>query len=212
MMPFLARLVERSAPAPQGSTVPLPVVPPLFAAGTMLEPGAPPEIEGQRDMTSERAAPPSAAVTVDTLTSPRSAEALTAASPSSVARTPPAIDRELEPLSAPSTPARLAEALGQSAVPRSLEPRVSLGTDPDTRAGPTRAVARASPLAPAPRPAAPHQSQAADAAPIVRVTIGRIEVRAVTSPAPAVPRSPAAPARRAGIALEDYLRSGSARP
>jgi hypothetical protein len=200
MMPFLARLVERSAPAPQGSTVPLPVVPPLFAAGTMLEPGAPPEIEGQRDMTSERAAPPSAAVTVDTLTSPRSAEALTAASPSSVARTPPAIDRELE------------SSRAQSAVPRSLEPRVSLGADPDTRAGPTRAVARASPLAPAPRPAAPHQSQAADAAPIVRVTIGRIEVRAVTSPAPAVPRSPAAPARRAGIALEDYLRSGSARP
>ena len=200
MTPFLARLVERSAPAPQGSTVPLPVVPPLFAAGTMLEPGAPPEIEGQRDMTSERAAPPSAAVPVDTLTSPRSAEALPAASPSSVARTPPAIDRELEPSRA------------QSAVPRSLEPRVSLGTDPDTRAGPTRAVARASPLAPAPRPAPPHQSQAADAPPIVRVTIGRIEVRAVTSPAPAVPRSPAAPARRAGIALEDYLRSGSARP
>ncbi len=46
-------------------------------------------------------------------------------------------------------------------------------------------------------------------APVIRVTIGRVEVRAVTPPAPA-PRAPARPAP--ALSLDDYLKQQSGRP
>lgn len=51
--------------------------------------------------------------------------------------------------------------------------------------------------------------QSRDESPIVHVTIGRIDVVASTTPAPAATRSP--PPRQATVTLADYLRNGSHR-
>jgi hypothetical protein len=225
MTPFLARLVERAAPAPPGSAVARPVVPPLFAAGAMLVAGATAEAEARGDVTSGADGPASPALAARTPGRPADevdraptwtpavrhppVEWPPAERQGSAPRTPAAAEREPAPARAT---ARLPEMLALSEDGRSPEPRTPVATDGDGPAARMRAAPRAAPVAPAPRPAPPYRSQAAEPAPIVRVTIGRIEVRAVTGPAPAAPRPPVPPARRTGIVLEDYLRSGSVRP
>ena len=74
--------------------------------------------------------------------------------------------------------------------------RIVAVSPPVTMVVPRQSAEQAEPLKALP-PASP-------AAPTIRVTIGRIEVRAVSPPAPAEPRSAAAPA----LSLEEYLRRG----
>lgn len=229
MTPFLARLAERAAPAPQGSAVARPIVAPLFAAGAMLEPDAAVDPHAEAGGAFERRGPASPPAAADTLTSPLSGvhpapdgiqtaaprapvEGSSAALPGSAARPPTASDPRPEATRPTHAAARLPDMLDPSAARRAPEPRTHAAIEGVARAAPTRAEARAGPVVPAPRPAPPQSSQAGEPAPIVRVTIGRIEVRAVTVPAPATPRPPAEPAKRSGIVLEEYLRSGSSGP
>lgn len=68
---------------------------------------------------------------------------------------------------------------------------------------------RLSPMPKVFEPQSPHVNPAddvgrQDAAPTIRVTIGRVDVRAVAAPAREARRAPEPP--RPGLTLEDYLR------
>jgi hypothetical protein len=81
--------------------------------------------------------------------------------------------------------------------PRDREPLLPLALAPVAPIQPAAAPPRTDATLPAGAAAAP-------APPTVRVTIGRIEVRAVTLPAPVTPRPAVPPA----LSLEEYLRRG----
>jgi hypothetical protein len=223
MTPFLSRLLDRSAAAPHATPV-LPVVPPLFAAGATLEPGVPPVEEELVETALEVPVPTptpfiAPAPTVAQLIAGRDRfEGRTAApaeriegrpavpplSPTPVSSVP---DRDFAPRRTEVT-ARLGDAPESIAATPTLESHAGPPTEAVSRPGSPRTMIRAAPIAPK-EPALPHRPQIAELAPIVRVTIGRIEVRAVTPPASTSSRTPAAAAKRTAIVLEDYLRSRS---
>jgi hypothetical protein len=90
--------------------------------------------------------------------------------------------------------------------PRVAERRNDAGVARDVRAS-----VRAGPLLPARQPE--HVEPAAAAAPVVRVSIGRIEVRAISAPPPAAVRpTVASPPKRGEIVLEEYLRARGKSP
>lgn len=215
MTPFLSGLVERASAA-DGLPAVRPIVPPLFAAGTVLAPGVDPaSVPSERDQlsfTTPGASPEQRATAP--MIQVRDREPATPTLPQAPSRI---TDRE--PGLARVAPARahVPDTPPRTRTPEAHEHRV---TDAPTRLAPGPAVrpdVRTRPVMPAPHPPQQFHSIARDPvpgsfatpAPIVRVTIGRIEVRAVTAPAP-VPKVPqAAPTQRTAIVLEDYLRSGS---
>ena len=79
-------------------------------------------------------------------------------------------------------------------------------TDADDRKSPSETFSEPSPIQPRRRKdVLPVEQRSSKSAPIIRVTIGRIEVRAVHQPVP-VPK-PAKPARPK-LSLDEYLRGG----
>lgn len=99
-------------------------------------------------------------------------------------------------------PPAVAEAASER--PRLLPERARSTSAAPRESGP-RLTPRVTPPAMTPRSAAEQQEQGPAATPTIRVTIGRVEVRAVVQPAPDPPR--AAPARSGSIlSLDEYLK------
>jgi hypothetical protein len=96
---------------------------------------------------------------------------------------PPHVPMDVGPRQTPAEPP-----------PRMIEPLAPPKAAPVVATMPSKSVRDDEPL----------PAQAASSPPTIRVTIGRVEVRAVTSPAPAVPTPTAVPM----MSLEEYLRHG----
>jgi hypothetical protein len=220
MTDFLSRLAERSSGR---AAVAHPVVPPLFAAGPALpaepaddgalgasspigEPPAPsgapaPRAEARREAPGEPAAPAAA------LPEPRLAPPLV---PSLANSRAPDIAVEGRLIAAARhTGAPAEDGRGTAA---------SSPASPEPSRPPATATARLVPLVPLParvtaslpRPASP-EPDPARTAPIVHISIGRIDVRAVSPSKPAAPAL--APVRtEARLSLEEYLKPRDRRP
>ena len=158
---------------------------------------------------------------------PRPVERLHAASlpESPVAHAPdatPSADRGIA--AAPATPSAVrpaapappaaGEAREAGPAPRAVTPEVRVVPGPketreeDTRREDEPEVSPA-PALPTERVPARGETAAASSGTVVRVSIGRIEVRAIMPPAPAAPSRAGGPALRS---LDDYLRAREGRP
>jgi hypothetical protein len=232
MTAFLSRLVERSLPG-HGPT-PMPVVPPLFAAGAMID--QPPVLADEQPLAIGE--PATAAIDSSGWAAPVDADRFsrhaddTPGTARAERTTMPAVSGNSSHPSttasvtaaaagAPSRPVDrpLAEAIQAKHVrlgvhygtPSSKDPDRPLPADrrvPDASgvANELRGIARAAPAVPASRPE--RVQHPTTAAPIVHVSIGRIEVRAVSPPSSGPVRPAVAPPpTRTGIVLEDYLRA-----
>jgi hypothetical protein len=160
----------------------------------------------------ERAAPPA-----ETAAPPRESDspAVTAAD----VETPPARQAAAVPAPSPasSTPGRPPSWPGPRPPAISQDPPTVAASPRRTAGGPPRSApqsrvespspprppsALAPPNGPEPRRGERDASSPAPTAPTIRVTIGRVDVRALAQPAP----RPAAPRRASAIALNEYLK------
>jgi len=110
------------------------------------------------------------------------------------------------PMSAQSVPAEDAQSADDGARVRAA--RIDRVSAPAAERVTLRTVILPAPAPFAPEPPRVHSTAASqpDAGPVVKITIGRVDVRAVM-PAPPAPRSPAA-RREPALSLEDYLKTG----
>jgi hypothetical protein len=218
MTEFLSRLVERSLPSTRAT--PMPVVPPLFAAGALLgEYPTPEDVQPAIAQAPRRHedVPPTELRTVD---DGRQSDADVAsdrfdrsAAPSAPLQGParqPVLSSDATTALAPARhvgpESHESDDRGQVRGHSGIRVRAQTTGVAGTAREDGASIARAAPAVPAPR-AEPVASQES-AAPIVRVSIGRIEVRAV-SPQPPVPVRPtvAQSQKRSAIVLDDYLRA-----
>jgi len=229
MADFLTRLIERSRDLATREPKVEPLIAPLYAVGpnTALPADAVDDVLNE-DLTS-RAAPASRRRTPAS----RSAEAPLEQQPAENIASAPLAQRlepsvkvtpEIKPAQAPAgeTPsARLDQTPGSEPAPQTIMPKFPL-SPANERAGLATTAADQSrradhePLLVRPQAVArAADSNARDAevtndnsAPVIRVTIGRIDVRAVAREAPPARRA-TAPAPK--LSLEEYLRSRSGR-
>jgi hypothetical protein len=173
----------------------------------------PPDPRSERQPSEpERAAPPA-----ETAAPPRESDspAVTAAD----VETPPARQAAAVPAPSPasSTPGRPPSWPGPRPPAISQDPPTVAASPRRTAGGPPRSApqsrlelpspprppsALAPPNGPEPRRGERDASSPAPTAPTIRVTIGRVDVRALAQPAP----RPAAPRRASAIALNEYLK------
>lgn len=217
MTDFLSRLVERSSGR---AAVAHPVVAPLFAAGPPLPAeSAEGESWGEGPAAGEQPAPSAdrARASRDPREGPASREepALPASAlpePAPGARPPHVPSPGPIRSRAVAVEGRITEGRNTETAAAAQDgrpPAAAAPAAPGSRRGPAPEQAPLVPLQPrealsfARNTSAP--PDAAGAAPIVRISIGRIDVRAVTPARPAPP--PAPPARREeAVSLEEYLR------
>lgn len=119
--------------------------------------------------------------------------------------------REVRVASPPPVPPAFAAMLPASSPVRVIEQRASVlppAPSPKREDPPARESVRTAPvLTPrsiAPAPVNPRAEPAVTES-VVNITIGRVDVRAVTAPAASAPRAAAAP-RNTAMSLDDYLR------
>ena len=205
MADFLSRLAARSL-----GTAPLarPVITPLFAPDPALGVESDAAENEPSDVPGAGAAPARDRLTTP-LPTPRSgtfgSEAALRPLETQVVRS---VDGRSPDEPAAATSRRVEAAPVEEMLPPTVDPgevhtASTIGTGPPARAGlPHRDLARPH------RSFGPPEAAAEENAPIVRISIGRIEVRAVAAP-PAAPR-PAAARPDDRVSLADYLK-GEAR-
>jgi len=224
MTPFLSRLVDRAVSATEGSPAVLPVVPPLFAAGPVLDPAAQQgdDLQGERTPVRRGLEADPASLSAPTLSNGNPSVAQDACTMvpvirlgdrESAAPSAPTLSRFADRVPTPTSvafPARVPDSprLVLTGRLQGQGTKVAPGSQTQDVAG--RVDVRVGTVIPAPHRTQQDRAVAPEHVPTVRVTIGRIEVRAVTAPPPTQKVPPTVQTKRTAIVLEDYLRSGKA--